>query len=202
MSADDNDHEDLKPSSTPGYNPSPAKSPSEYAKLDENDESLARWKRSLGLTAASSENASGPKVTVLALELVSSTLPAGKAISLDLSEPTKIAAETKKNPVVIKEGVEYNVRIRFRVNHSIISGVRYIQVVKRAGVKVDKMEQMLGSYGPSPNSEPYVKNFDPEESPSGMIARSGTYNVRSRVVDDDGEVYADWEWQFKLAKEW
>ncbi|KAJ3883161.1 MAG: immunoglobulin E-set [Lentinula lateritia] len=202
MSADDNDHEDLKPSSTPGYNPSPAKSPSEYAKLDENDESLARWKRSLGLTAASSENASGPKVTVLALELVSSTLPAGKTISLDLSEPTKVAAETKKNPVVIKEGVEYNVRIRFRVNHSIISGVRYIQVVKRAGVKVDKMEQMLGSYGPSPNSEPYVKNFEPEESPSGMIARSGTYNVKSRVVDDDGEVYADWEWQFKLAKEW
>ncbi|KAJ3860363.1 immunoglobulin E-set [Lentinula novae-zelandiae] len=193
MSADDNDHEDLKPSSTPGYNPSPAKSPSEYAKLDENDESLARWKRSLGLTAASSENASGPKVTVLALELVSSTLPAGKTISLDLSEPTKVAAETKKNPVVIKEGVEY----KFRVNHSIISGVRYIQVVKRAG-----MEQMLGSYGPSPNSEPYVKNFEPEESPSGMIARSGTYNVKSRVVDDDGEVYADWEWQFKLAKEW
>lgn len=47
---------------------------------------------------------------------------------------------------------------------------------------------MLGSYGPAP--EPYTKEFDPEESPSGMLARSGTYNVRSRVVDDDGEVYA------------
>lgn len=53
---------------------------------------------------------------------------------------------------------------------------------------MDKLEQMLGSYGPSP--DPYIKNFDPEESPSGMVARSGTYNVRSRVVDDDGEVYA------------
>jgi RHO protein GDP dissociation inhibitor len=49
---------------------------------------------------------------------------------------------------------------------------------------------MLGSYGPSPTGEPYIKNFDPEESPSGMLARTGTYNVRSRVVDDDGEVYA------------
>ncbi len=49
---------------------------------------------------------------------------------------------------------------------------------------------MLGSYGPHPNGEPYVKNFDTEESPSGMLARSGTYHVRSRVVDDDGEVYA------------
>ena len=48
---------------------------------------------------------------------------------------------------------------------------------------------MLGSYGPSPNGKPYVINFEPEESPSGMLARS-TYNVRSRVVDDDGEVYA------------
>jgi hypothetical protein len=47
---------------------------------------------------------------------------------------------------------------------------------------------MLGSYGPS--AEPYTKVFDPEESPSGMLARSGTYNVKSRVIDDDGEVYA------------
>ena len=49
---------------------------------------------------------------------------------------------------------------------------------------------MLGSYGPAPDSKPYIKNFDPEESPSGMVARSGTYHVRSRVVDDDGAVYA------------
>lgn len=55
---------------------------------------------------------------------------------------------------------------------------------------VDKMEQMLGSYGPHPKGEPYTKNFDPEQSPSGMLARSGSYNVRSRVLDDDGEVYA------------
>ena len=49
---------------------------------------------------------------------------------------------------------------------------------------------MLGSYGAHPKGEAYTKNFDPEESPSGMLARSGTYHVRSRVVDDDGKVYA------------
>lgn len=49
---------------------------------------------------------------------------------------------------------------------------------------------MLGSYGPHPQGEPYSKDFDPEESPSGILARSGTYNVVSRVIDDDGEVYA------------
>lgn len=89
-----------------------------------------------------------------------------------------------------------------------MKGVRYIQLVKRAGIKgistfpswfrslilitsiVDKLEQMLGSYGPHPQGEPYTKNFEVEESPSGLVARSGSYHVRSRVVDDDGEVYA------------
>ena len=48
---------------------------------------------------------------------------------------------------------------------------------------------MLGSYGPSPDGKPYTKDFDPEESPSGMLARSGSYAVKSRVVDDDNEIY-------------
>jgi len=55
---------------------------------------------------------------------------------------------------------------------------------------VDKMEQMLGSYAPHKDGEAYTKNFDTEESPSGMLVRTGTYHVRSRVVDDDGEIYA------------
>jgi len=199
-SADDQD--DLQPSNTPGYKPGAAKTAEEYAQLDANDESLARWKASLGISpGATTGGASGPKLTVLALELHSPTLPPGKTLAFDLSDPEKVT-ELKKNPITIKEGVEYNVRIKFKVNHSIISGVRYLQVVKRSGIKVDKLEQMLGSYGPHPQGEAYTKNFDPEESPSGLLARSGTYGVRSRVMDDDGEVYADWDWSFKLAKEW
>ncbi|KIM68674.1 hypothetical protein SCLCIDRAFT_1208870 [Scleroderma citrinum Foug A] len=202
MSSADGDQDDLRPTCTEGYKPGAAKTAEEYAKLDANDESLSRWKASLGITTdATAGDTSGPKVSVLTLELASPTLPPGKQLSIDLNDPKQIA-ETKKNPIIIKEGVEYNVRITFKVNHSIISGVRYIHIVKRAGLKVDKLEQMLGSYGPNPTGEPYIKNFDPEESPSGIIARSGSYNVRSRVVDDDGEVYADWEWSFKLAKEW
>ncbi|KAF7352910.1 E set domain-containing protein [Mycena venus] len=202
MSHADDDHADLAPSMTPGYKPGgPAKSADEYAQLDAEDESLARWKASLGIVPGAGGPATGPKVTVLTLELHSTTLPAGQKITFDLSDVARLA-DTKKNPIVIKEDVDYNVRITFKVNHSIISGVRYIQVVKRAGVKVDKLEQMLGSYGPHPKGESYIKDFETDHSPSGMIARSGTYAVKSRVVDDDGEVYADWEWYFKLAKEW
>lgn len=48
---------------------------------------------------------------------------------------------------------------------------------------------MLGSYAPPSDGQPYTKKFEQEESPSGMLARSGTYHVRSRVVDDDAQVY-------------
>lgn len=61
---------------------------------------------------------------------------------------------------------------------------------------VDKMEEMIGSYGPHP--EPYEKTFASSEAPSGMMAR-GNYSVRSRVVDDDNNVFADWEWAFKVS---
>lgn len=55
---------------------------------------------------------------------------------------------------------------------------------------------MIGSYGP--RAEPYEKTFATSEAPSGMLAR-GTYSVRSRVVDDDNNVFADWEWAFKVS---
>ncbi|KAG8218788.1 immunoglobulin E-set [Butyriboletus roseoflavus] len=196
------EQDDLKPSVTPGYKPTAAKTADEYAKMDATDESLARWKASLGIVPGGvGGDTSLPKVTVLTLELDSPTLPPTKKLIFHLADTAKLA-DTKKNPIIIKEGVEYNVRITFKVNHSIISGVRYLQVVKRAGVTVDKLEQMLGSYGPHPKGEAYAKNFDPEESPSGALVRMGAFNVRSRVIDDDGEVYADWDWSFKLAKEW
>ena len=51
--------------------------------------------------------------------------------------------------------------------------------------------QMLGSYGPSSDGKPYERpNFHTEDSPSGLLARQGTYSVRSKFIDDDGEIYA------------
>ena len=42
----------------------------------------------------------------MTLELHSPTLPAGKKIILDLKNTASVE-DTKKNPIVIKEGVEY-----------------------------------------------------------------------------------------------
>ena len=45
-----------------GYKTAPAKTIDEYAKLDEQDESLARWKASLGIVPGAAAAAKGPKV--------------------------------------------------------------------------------------------------------------------------------------------
>ena len=45
-----------------GYKPAAGKTVDQYRDLDANDESLARWKASLGLDAAVSGDTSGPKV--------------------------------------------------------------------------------------------------------------------------------------------
>ncbi|GAA5887963.1 hypothetical protein JCM6882_000817 [Rhodosporidiobolus microsporus] len=189
--------DDLAPTETEGYKVGAKKTLDEYSQLDAEDESLNKWKASLGLGAGGAAGSSeGPTVSPLTLSLISASRPT--PIELDLSSPGALAG-LKSNPVVIKEGAEYNVELKFRVGN-LVSGLKYIQVVKRAGISVDKLESMIGSYGPS--ADPVVKRFVTEEAPSGMIARSGTYTVRSRILDDDKNVYVDFEWAFKLAKEW
>jgi hypothetical protein len=47
-----------------GYKPAAGKSVDEYRTLDAGDESLARWKASLGLDSASGGDKSGPKVAL------------------------------------------------------------------------------------------------------------------------------------------
>jgi Rho GDP-dissociation inhibitor len=46
---------------------------------------------------------------------------------------------------------------------------------------------MIGSFGPQ--EKPHTVEFLHDESPEGIIAR-GTYNVHSKLVDDDKTTYA------------
>jgi RHO protein GDP dissociation inhibitor len=53
-----------------GYKPAAGKSVNEYRELDAGDESLARWKASLGLDSATSGDTSQPKVVLFTNKLV------------------------------------------------------------------------------------------------------------------------------------
>lgn len=61
-------------------------------------------------------------------------------INLDSSDALE---KLQDNPFIIKEGVEYRMRVKFRVQHEVISGLRYLQLVKRKRVTVDKSDQMM-----------------------------------------------------------
>jgi len=119
-------------------------------------------------------------------------------VSIDLSTPEALA-KLKEQIITIKEGAEYRLKVVFKIQHDVVSGLKYLHVVKRSGIKVDKMEEMVGSYGPS--ADLYTKKFPLEEAPAGMLAR-GTYKVKSRFIDDDNFCHLEWDWTFEIKKDW
>ncbi|KAI9485228.1 MAG: immunoglobulin E-set [Benjaminiella poitrasii] len=195
---DHHEEDDLTPTQTTGYKPGEKKSLQEYQTLDAQDESLNKWKESLGLNkvAAQTGPANDPRRVVV--EYIALEVEGREDVRVDLS--TLSAVEQARNaPFTIKEGVEYRMKVKFRVQHDVVSGLKYLQVVKRKGIRVDKTEEMIGSYGPSP--EPYEKKFQVEEAPSGMLAR-GHYEAKSKFVDDDGVSHMEWNWSFDIKKDW
>ncbi|KAK9460325.1 immunoglobulin E-set [Lipomyces oligophaga] len=186
-----------------GYVVGQKKTVEEYVNLDNNDESLRKWKESLGLGATATTGSIGEpgdkrKVVILKLEL---EIKGHQTISIDLTRPNALES-LKEKPIVLKEGSHYKVRIRFRVQHEIITGLRYLQLVKRKGIRVDKSDDVCGSYPPNTSDKPYYeKTFIEEEAPSGLISR-GTYEVTSKFVDDDGTTHLLFSWTLSIKKSW
>lgn len=90
----------------------------------------------------------------------------------------------------------------FVVQHELLSGLKYIQVLKRKGIRVSKDEEMIGSYPPNTKEKPtHVKKFAQEEAPSGMMAR-GHYDAVSKFIDDDDVTHLKFEWSFDITKDW
>lgn len=65
-------------------------------------------------------------------------------ITIDLS--TNGALESlKTKPFTIKEGAHFRMKATFKVQHDVLSGLKYLQVVKRKGLRVGKDEEMIVS---------------------------------------------------------
>jgi len=113
-----------------------------HTSTDQNDESLRKWKESLGL--GSGQSISDPnddrKVILLSLGL---EVEGRSDIIIDLTQTGALESLNKK-PFTIKEGATFRMKARFRVQHEILSGMKYVQVVSRMGVK-QKMQEMIVS---------------------------------------------------------
>jgi len=193
--------DDLAASKTEGYKIGEKKTLDEYTKLDENDESLNRWKASLGLATGAPLAITPGDTRRCIIQTLALEVEDRPDIVIDLTTPN--ALETlKQKPFIIKEGSKYRTKATFKVQHDILTGLKYIQLVKRKGIRVGKDQEMLGSYAPNTVDKPsYEVKFHPEEAPSGMLVR-GNYNAISRFVDDDDNTHLQFEWSFVIAKDW
>eukprot|EP01147_Barroeca_monosierra_P004819 gene4819-6864_t len=105
----------------------------------------------------------------------------------------------KEKSFTIKEGCQYRIMIKFRIQNEVVSGLRYVDGVYRKGVRMERNDFMLGSYGPKAEVQTAMTPW--QEMPSGMLAR-GHYKVKSKFIDDDGDTHLAWEWTFDLKKTW
>ena len=123
---------------------------------DKNDESLNRWKASLGLnTGEPIGDPNDPRKCIiksLALEV-----EGRQDVVIDVSAPGALDS-LKDKPFTIKEGATFRIKVVFAVHHEVLSGLKYLQVVKRKGVRVSKDEEMLVS-------SPGVGVIDPSLTP-------------------------------------
>jgi Rho GDP-dissociation inhibitor len=167
---------------------------------DQDDEALNRWKASLGIGQGNTvADPNDPRLCIiksLALEV-----EGRPDITIDTSAPGALE-DLKKKPFTIKEGCKYQMKAVFVVQHQVLSGLKYVQQLKRKGIPLGKEQEMIGSYSPSTTDRPtYTKKFAPEEAPSGMMAR-GHYDAISRFVDDDDHTHLKFEWSFDITKDW
>lgn len=111
--------------------------------LDAEDESLQRYKASLGLLAgATLSDPSDPRHCII-LSLSMDT--AGREpVTIDLSAKGS-ESTLKDNPFKIKEGSKFTMIAKFKVQHEVLSGLQYVQIVKRKGIRVSKDQEMIVS---------------------------------------------------------
>lgn len=176
------------------YHPPALKSLEELQNLDKDDESLVKYKKFLLGEVPSSKDKDIPNVQVTSMTLVCDEAPA--PITMDL---TGDLSKLNEKAFTVKEGVQYRLKIKFKVNREIVPGLKYHHVTTRKGVSVDKVSYMVGSYGPRAEEHEYISPLD--EAPKGMMSR-GHYKIQSRFIDDDKNVCLVWEWSLDIKKDW
>jgi hypothetical protein len=112
---------------------------------DEGDESLQRYKQSLGLGGGTDlSDPNDPRVCII--QSLTMESPGRDPVVIDLTAPGSVD-NLKKTPFKIKEGATFTMTAHFKVQHEILSGLHYVQVIKRKGIRIPggKSDEMIVS---------------------------------------------------------
>ena len=112
---------------------------------DQNDESLNRWKASLGISTGAVLDVDPSDTRRCVIQSLALEVDGRPDFIVDLTTPGSVEA-LKSKPFTIKEGATFRMKANFKVQHDVLSGLKYLQVVKRKGIRVSKDEEMLVSY--------------------------------------------------------
>ncbi|CAI5716925.1 unnamed protein product [Hyaloperonospora brassicae] len=167
---------------------------------DAEDESLRRYKeRLLGAAAHGDRGDKGDARRVVVEEFKVEFREDGREdIVYKLSTPESVE-RMHATPFVLTESCQYRFVISFRVNGTIVSGLRFCNHVKKA-VAATRDEIVLGSY--APRSESYVFVFPRQEwieAPSGLFYR-GKYTGKFTFVDDDHVKHLEQLYTFEIKR--
>ncbi|ANB12737.1 Rdi1p [Sugiyamaella lignohabitans] len=187
----------------PQYIVAPKKAIEEYITLDAEDESLVRWKKSLGLNVDNYNgvNSIGDPTDKRKLVVVHIK------VAVEGRDPVFLNTENEseiknfgKNPVAAIEHAKFKITIRFRIQHEILTGLRYYQTAKRGGITMSKTDHTLGAYPPNTPDKPYYEVSLPEgEAPGGLLAR-GSYSCSTTFYDDDKVSHLTIPWKLMIVK--
>ncbi|KAK7387593.1 hypothetical protein VNO78_28505 [Psophocarpus tetragonolobus] len=166
----------------------------EQLEKDKDDISLRKWKEqllgSVDMSVVGAES-KDPEVKILSLTIASPDRP-------DQTLPIPFTTDTK-SLFILKEGRKCHMKFTFSVSNNIVSGLKYTNIIWKAGVRVASRKKMLGTF--SPRQEPYTYDLEEETTPSGIFVR-GTYAARTKFVDDDRKCYLDVSYYFEIQKNW
>jgi Rho GDP-dissociation inhibitor len=125
---------------------------------DEHDESLRKYKETLLGAAVTPGNTisdpNDPRKCII--ESLGLEVEGREDIIIDLKSPGAVEALEKK-PFTIKEGADFRMKVCFKVQHDVLAGLKYVQVVKRMGLS-QKQQEMIVSLAHRPLAGKYSRN--------------------------------------------
>merc|ERR1712039_504882 len=117
------------------YNPGEKIDMKTLQEMDAEDESLRKYKEALlgKMDDLVSPSDDPRKVVIQSIVIIFESRPDGN-LEFKLSNDEELAAFKKAN-IVFKEGCNYKIQVNFRVQHEIVSGLKYLNQVYRKGIR-------------------------------------------------------------------
>merc|ERR1712098_440726 len=108
----------------------------------------------------------------------------------------------KKTPMIIKEGCDYRMTITFRVQHTVVLGLKIQNSISKLGKTIAKDVEILGSYPPKNEFQSIdIPKNEWNTAPTGSLSR-GEYKAKMKFMDDDGNCHLEFDYVIKIAKDY